>query len=110
VAVLVAVLAACGLPDEQRTRVVEASSVPYDLLDPVTASREDPEAVSASPRRTPLVFWLSRDDFLTPSDAGLSCGATPAAAVDAALSALVAAPSSSERAAGLSSAARSCSP
>lgn len=104
VVVLAAVLAACGLPDEQRTEIVDDSSVPYDLLDPGTPTPDDADAGSATPRQTPVVFWLSRHDLLTPSDVGLTCDETPTAVVDAALSALVAAPSSSERDAGLSSA------
>lgn len=102
--VLAAALAGCGLPDEQRTQVVDDASVPYDLLYPDTSAGGDVDPGPGVTQETPVVFWLSRDDRLTPSDAGLRCDDTPTAVVDATLAALVAAPSAAERAAGLSSA------
>ncbi len=104
VVLLAAVLVACGLPDDQRSHVVDDSSVPYGLLDPGAPTREDPDATSGVPRQTPVVYWLGRDGLLAPSDLGLTCEDTPTAVVDAALSALVAAPSPAERDDGLSSA------
>ena len=104
VVLLAVVLAACGLPDEQRTQVVDESSVPYDLLASGAPTSGGADAEADPPRETPVVFWLSQDDLLTPSDAGLSCDDSPTAVVDAALSTLIAAPSPSERDAGLSSA------
>lgn len=102
--VLAAGLAGCGLPDEQRTLVVDDASVPYDLLAPESPNGGEVHPGVVVPKETPVVFWLGRDDRLTPSDAGLSCDDTPAAVVDATLAALLAAPSDGERAAGLSSA------
>jgi hypothetical protein len=101
---LAAVLTSCGLPDEQRSQVVHDSTVPYDLLAPNGLVQGDVDAGESPPKETPVVFWLSRDDRLTPSDAGLTCDDTPTAVVDATLAALVAAPGDSQRAAGLSSA------
>ena len=104
VILLAAALAGCGLPDDRRSRVVDESAVPYHLLDPGEPTHDTPHAGAAVPRQRPIVFWLSRDDVLTPSDPGLTCDDTPTAVVDAVLAALVAAPTSSERDAGLSSA------
>ena len=80
---LAAVLTSCGLPDEQRSQVVHDSTVPYDLLAPNGLVQGDVDAGESPPKETPVVFWLSRDDRLTPSDAGLTCDDTPTAVVDA---------------------------
>lgn len=102
--VLAAVLGSCGLPDEQRSQVVDDASVPYDLLAPERPTGGDADPGAALPKETPVVFWLDQHDRLTPSGAGLTCDDTPAAVVNATLTALIAAPSDSQRAAGLSSA------
>lgn len=104
VVLLAATLVGCGLPDDQRSQIVDDRSVPYNLLDSGAPTHDSQDAGSGAPRQTPVVFWLSRNDLLTASDAGLTCEDTPTAVVEAALSALVAAPSTSERDAGLSSA------
>ncbi|HEY0645775.1 MAG TPA: GerMN domain-containing protein [Nocardioides sp.] len=103
-AVLAGVLTSCGLPDEQRSQVVDDSTVPYDLLAPDTPSDGHLDPGAAVPKETPVVFWLSRDDRLTPTDAGLTCADSPTAVVGDVLANLIAAPGAAERAAGLSSA------
>lgn len=104
VLVLAAVLVGCGLPDEQRTQVVDDASVPYALLDSSTPARGNPDTGPGEPSGTPGVFWLDPNDHLIPSDAGLTCSDAPTDVVEGALSALTAAPTASQRDAGLSSA------
>ncbi len=97
-------LAGCGLPDEQRTQVVDDEAVPYRLLEPGTSLPGSTEASPRVPRRTAVVFWVDRGDLLTSSDAGLTCDATATSVVGDVLSALTANPTVAERSAGLSSA------
>jgi spore germination protein GerM len=64
---------ACGLPDEERSRTVDADAVPYNLL---TTAEEEPEgsdAGTAHPRGEPVVFWLRRDGRLTTAAVGATC-------------------------------------
>ena len=71
VAVLLSVTA-CGLPDEERNRTVDAASVPYNLLTPPEEERADATGL-AVPRGVPVVFWLRRDDRLTPAPVTTTC-------------------------------------
>lgn len=104
VVTVLAGLAACGLPDEGRSQVVEDASVPYGLLAPSEPDPEPPEQVSTVPRDAPVVFWLRRDERLVPAAAAISCREAPARAVSDLLDTLTDSPSSAERESGLASA------
>jgi hypothetical protein len=102
--VLSSVLAGCGLPDEERTQVVENASVPYDLLGEGEATPSAPSEDPAVPREVPVVFWLGPDERLAPSAVDVSCEGPPADVVREVLDALAGAPSTTQRDSGLASA------
>ena len=95
---------ACGLPDEERSRAVDADAVPYTLLTPAEEQPEDSDAGPAHPRGEPVVFWLGGDDRLTTAPVGASCDDPVAQVVEDVLTALSASPTSEDGAAGLTSA------
>jgi spore germination protein GerM len=95
---------ACGLPDEERSRTVDADAVPYNLL---TTAEEEPEgsdAGPAHPRGEPVVFWLRRDGRLTTAAVGATCDDPVAQVVEDVLAVLSGPPTSEGGAAGLTSA------
>lgn len=100
---LVLTLAACGLPDEDKTRTIH-TAVPYNLLQPAGPDVEQPAAGSALPRGVPVVLWVRGDDKLVPAAVGASCQDPPSEAVDLVLRALVDSPTTEQRDAGWSSA------
>ncbi|GIN05336.1 hypothetical protein Pve01_69940 [Planomonospora venezuelensis] len=102
VAVLLSVTA-CGLPDEERNRTVDAASVPYNLLTPPEQERDDATGL-AVPRGVPVVFWLRRDDRLTPAPVTTTCDDPTADVVEDVLDTLAEPPTSEERSAGWTSA------
>ncbi len=95
---------ACGLPDEERSRTVDAEAVPYNLLTPAEQEPEDSDAGPAHPRGEPVVFWLRRDGRLTTAPVGATCDDPVAQVVEDVLTALSASPTSEDGAAGLTSA------
>lgn len=103
VAVLLA-LTGCGLPAEERSRAVDPATVPYNLLAAPDPGRADAAPGLEPPRGVPVVFWLRRDDRLTPAPAGTTCDDPVAQVVADVLAAIAAAPTSQERGAGLASA------
>lgn len=104
--VLVTLLAvtSCGLPAEERARVVPAGSVPYSLLEPDVASGASTSADGALPRRVPLVFWQRSDGKLTPSPVDASCEDSSLEVVKVVLRALAGSPTPRQRSAGWASA------
>jgi len=64
---------ACGLPDEERSRAVDAEAVPYNLLTPAEEQPEDSDVGPAHPLGEPVVFWLRRDGRLTTAPVGATC-------------------------------------
>ena len=103
VAVLL-VATACGLPDEERSRAGDDASVPYNLLAPPSQGREGSTAGQALPRGVPVVFWLRRDDKLTPAPVDTTCDDPADQVVEDLLAALTASPTPEERRAGWASA------
>jgi spore germination protein GerM len=101
---LVLATTACGLPDEERSRTVEADAVPYNLLAPAAQEPEDSSAGPAHPRGEPVVFWLRRDGRLTTAPVGATCDDPVAQVVEDVLDALSASPASEESGAGRTSA------
>ncbi|MDR7252607.1 hypothetical protein J2X46_001583 [Nocardioides sp. BE266] len=97
-------LAGCGLPAEERTEVVADAAVPYNLLGTGESSSRAVGGTANAPRDVPLVFWLGRDDLLTPAAVDLSCDLPAADVVSELLETLAASPSDAEREAGLASA------
>ena len=95
---------ACGLPDEERSRAVDAEAVPYNLLTPAEEQSEDSDVGPAHPLGEPVVFWLRRDGRLTTAPVGATCGDPVAQVVEEVLTALSASPTSEDGAAGLTSA------
>jgi hypothetical protein len=100
---LVLTLAACGLPDEEKTRRID-TAVPYNLLQPADPRVEQPAAGSPLPRRVPVVLWMRGDDKLVPAAVGASCQDPPSDVVDLVLRTLVDSPTAEQRDAGWSSA------
>jgi hypothetical protein len=101
---LLLVMTACGLPDEERSRTVDADAVPYNLL---TTAEEGPEgsgAGPAHPRGEPVVFWLRRDGKLTTAAVGATCDDPVAQVVGDVLDVLSGPPTSEGSAAGHTSA------
>ncbi|WP_374458055.1 GerMN domain-containing protein [Nocardioides sp.] len=97
-------LAACGLPDEGRTQVVDDASVPYELLDAgESPTRPDVDAPTV-PRHAPMVFWTRADRVLVPAAVDLSCAQTTIDVVRGLLEALASSPRDSDRDARLGSA------
>lgn len=95
---------ACGLPDEERSRAVDAEAVPYNLLAPAEEQPEDSDVGPAHPLGEPVVFWLRRDGRLTTAPVGATCDDPVAQVVEDVLTALSASPTSEDGAAGLTSA------
>lgn len=101
---LLLVTTGCGLPDEERSRTVDADAVPYNLLTPADQEPEDSNAGPAHPRGEPVVFWLRGDGRLTTAPVGATCDDPVAEVVQDVLGALSASPSSEESGAGRTSA------
>ncbi|NPC42882.1 GerMN domain-containing protein [Nocardioides sp. zg-1230] len=95
---------ACGLPDEERSRTVDADVVPYNLLTTAEQEPEDTDTGPAHPRGEPVVFWLRRDGRLTTAPVGATCDDPVAQVVEDVLAALSASPTSADGAAGRTSA------
>jgi hypothetical protein len=100
---LLLTLAACGLPDEDRTRSVD-TAVPYRLLEPAVPSSDGQGADSSPPRRAPVVLWTRGDDKLVPASVDASCADAPSDVVDLVLRTLTESPTAEQRSAGWSSA------
>ena len=104
---LMLLVAGCGLPGDTEVRTLDATSVPYNLLDPEAQSR--PGRTGPVPTGTPVVFWLVDDDRLAPTAVAASCTDPVADVVGRLLALLAAAPDEAARAAGRSSAIPSSS-
>lgn len=104
---LVLLVAGCGLPRDTEVRAVDATAVPYDLLDPEAPSR--PGLTGPVPAGTPVVFWLVHDDRLAPTAVAVSCTDPVDDVVGRLLGLLAAAPDETARSAGRSSAIPSSS-
>jgi Sporulation and spore germination len=100
---LVLTLAACGLPDEEKTRTID-TAVPYNLLQPADPGADQPAAGSPLPRHVPAVLWVRGDDRLVPAAVGASCQDPPSDVVDLVLRTLVESPTTDQRDTGWSSA------
>lgn len=98
---LVLLVAGCGLPGRTEVRTVDATAVPYNLLDPEAQSR--PGQIGPVPVGSPLVFWLVHDDRLAPTAVPVSCTDPVDDVVSQQLALLAAAPDAVARAAGRSS-------
>ena len=98
---LVLLVAGCGLPGDTEVRAVDATSVPYNLLDPEAQSR--PGQVGPVTAGTPVVFWLVHDDRLAPTAAAVSCTDPVDEVVAEQLAVLAAAPDDAARSSGRSS-------
>ena len=104
---LVLLVAGCGLPGNTEVRAVDATSVPYNLLDPEAQSR--PGLTGPVPAGTPVVFWLVHDDRLAPTAAAASCTDPVDDVVGRLLGLLADAPDEDARSVGRSSAIPSSS-
>jgi spore germination protein GerM len=104
---LVLVVAGCGLPGDTEVRAVDATTVPYNLLDAEAPSR--PGLTGPVPAGTPVVFWLVHDDRLAPTAVAVSCTDPVDDIVGRLLGLLAAAPDEAARSAGRSSAIPSSS-
>ncbi len=104
---LVLLVAGCGLPGDTEVRAVDATAVPYNLLDPDAQSR--PGLTGPVPAGTPVVFWLVHDDRLAPTAEAVSCTDPADDVVGRLLGLLAAAPDETARSAGRSSAIPSSS-
>ena len=104
---LVLLVAGCGLPGDTEVRAVDATTVPYNLLDPEAQSR--PGLTGPVPAGTPVVFWLVHDDRLAPTAVAASCTDQVDDVVGRLLGLLAAAPDDAARSAGRSSAIPSSS-
>ena len=100
-------VAGCGLPGDTEVRAVDATTVPYKLLDPEAQSR--PGLNGPVPAGTPVVFWLVHDDRLAPTAVAASCTDPADDVVGRLLGLLAAAPDEAARSAGRSSAIPSSS-
>jgi spore germination protein GerM len=98
---LVLLVAGCGLPGTTEVRAVDATAVPYNLLDPEAQSR--PGQIGPVPVGTPVVFWLVHDDRLAPTAVPVSCSDPVDDVLSQQLALLAAAPDEVARAAGRSS-------
>jgi hypothetical protein len=92
---LLLVSTACGLPDESRSRAVDGTSVPYNLLE-APDQGGDPTPTLAHPRGVPVAFWLRRDDRLTPAPVSTTCDDPTAEVVEDVLGTLAEAATSEE--------------
>jgi hypothetical protein len=101
---LLLITTGCGLPDEERSRTVDADAVPYNLLTPAEQEPEDSNAGPMHPRGEPVVFWLRRDGRLTTAPVGATCDDPVAEVVEDVLGVLSASPTSEESGAGRTSA------
>lgn len=97
-AVLVAVLAGCGVPSDPTP--IAISRVPYDLLSPAGTATSRPSAPAV---RGPFVYLLDADDRLVPVETDV-VDDVPAAAIGSVLTRLSEGPTEDERQAGLSTA------
>lgn len=104
---LALIVAGCGLPGDTEVRAVDATSVPYHLLDP--EARPRPGQTGPVLAGTPVVFWLVRDDELAPTAVAVSCTDPVDDVVGRLLALLAAAPDDVARSAGRSSAIPSSS-
>lgn len=104
---LMLLVAGCGLPGNTDVRAVDATAVPYNLLDPETPSRPGP--TGPVPAGTPVVFWLVHDDRLAPTAVDVSCTDPVDAVVARLLELLAGSPDETARADGRSSAIPSSS-
>jgi spore germination protein GerM len=104
---VVLLVAGCGLPGDTEVRAVDATTVPYNLLDPEAPSR--PGLTGPVPAGTPVVFWLVHDDRLAPTAVAASCTDPVDDVVGRLLGLLAAAPDEAARSAGRSSAIPSSS-
>lgn len=98
---LVLLVAGCGLPGNTEVRAVDATAVPYNLLDPEAQAR--PGQIRPVTAGTPVVFWLVDDDRLAPTAVAVSCTAPVDEIVAQQLALLAAAPDAVARPAGRSS-------
>ncbi len=89
--------ATCGVPQDAAPRVLEASELPPELVEPSTTTTSTEPAV---PRQTVYLYFVDGESLANPVRREL---ATPAGSV-AALEALIAGPTEPEAAAGLTSA------
>jgi spore germination protein GerM len=88
-------------------RAVDATSVPYNLLDPEQQSQ--PGETGPVPAGTPVVFWLINDDRLAPTAVAASCTDPLDDVVARQLAILADAPDEAARSTGRSSAIPSSS-
>ncbi len=98
---LVLLVAGCGLPGDTEVQAVDATSVPYNLLDPDARSR--PGQTGPVPDGTPVVFWLIHGDRLAPTAMAASCADSMDDVVAQQLALLAAAPDDMARSTGRSS-------
>ena len=88
---------ACGIPIDSEPRVLEASAIPPEFLEPTTTTQvEEPSAIS----RTFLVYLVSEEGMLVARERELS----PPVTLDKPLLALFAGPTDEEAETGLNSA------
>ena len=87
---------ACGIPIDSEPRVLEASAIPPEFLEPTTTQLETPSAVSQTFR----VYFVNEDGMLVARERELS----PPVTLDEPLLALFAGPTDEEAETGLNSA------
>lgn len=88
--------AACGIPLDSDPRLLEASAVPEEFLEPTTTTQPEPSASS----RTFLAYFADEDGMLVSRERELS----PPVTLDEPLLALFAGPTDEEAETGLNSA------